>query len=193
MVIRAADSALVLLSSHLNLSSPAFYLWRACLPASSPLESGCLWRLHVALVAFCPCLFLALVCLWPLRYFLVSLARSTCGAHSWGVSLFGSCPLVGGVAGSPPFVFLSALSMCLVRLRGSGVFSWCLRFSRFARSSRTGCLALFFFLRPLLFRFFLVQIPWLCCAFVVVPAGVFFSPVAFLPWPAFLSLGPRVS
>ena len=50
-----------------------------------------------------------------------------------------------------------------------------------------------FFLRPLLFCFFLIQIPWLCCAFVVVPAGVFFSPVAFLPWPAFLSLGPRVS
>ena len=34
-----------------------------------------------------------------------------------------------------------------------------------------GVFSLFFFLRPLLFRFFLVQIPWLCCAFVVVTAG----------------------
>ena len=42
---RAVDSALVLLSSHLNLSSPSFSLWRAGLPSSSPLDSGCFMEL----------------------------------------------------------------------------------------------------------------------------------------------------
>ena len=45
----AVDSALVLLSSHLNLSSPSFSLWRAGLPASSPLVSGCFVELACCL------------------------------------------------------------------------------------------------------------------------------------------------
>ena len=162
MVIRAVDSALVLLSSHLNLSSPAFYLWRACLPASSPLESGCLWRLHVALVAFCPCLFLALVCLWPLRYFLVSLARSTCGAHSWGVSLFWVLPPRWGCGWQSP------VCVSLGTLHVPGSFAG------------VGCFLLVFTLLQVcsLFK------DWVSCPFLFSQA----SFVLFFPYPDSLAL-----
>ena len=197
VVFRAVDSALVLLSSHLNLSSPSFSLWRAGLPASSPLDSGGFVELASYLEgAFCP----SLVGFWPLKFSGQLAFLSTFGAHTWGVSFWVSClgwvlplPLVSCVAGSALLVFALCTHCALFNGCHQVFRSLCWRFSEFACSPWTGCFTLSFFLRPLLFRFLLVQSPWLCCAFVVVPAGVFFAPVAFLPWPALLSLGPRRS
>ena len=52
-VFRAVDSALCRCPRTLNLSSPAFSLWRAVLPASSPLESGCFVVLACGLGCVC--------------------------------------------------------------------------------------------------------------------------------------------
>ena len=135
------------------------------MPAYSPLESGC----FVALACYLgcvlslfipdPCMFMATE-VFSCQFGSVHLRGSHLGGCPFWFPFLGPAPLVECVAGSPPFVFLSALRVpCSIA--GVRCFSWCLRFSRFARSSRTGCLALFFFLRPLLFRFYLFRIPWL--------------------------------
>ena len=94
VVFRAVDSALVLLSSHLNLSSPSFSLWRAGLPASSPLDSGGFVELASFLEgAFCP----SLVGFWPLKFqvswlFCPHSGLTPGGFPSGSVALVGSCP-----------------------------------------------------------------------------------------------------
>ena len=121
------------------------------------------------------------------------------GSHLGGF-LLGQLPWLGP-APSPrlvcgwqcPVSVCSLHSLCIVQWLSSGVSLTLLALFRVCLLPMGWVFTLSFFLRPLLFRFFLVQSPWLCCAFVEVPAGVFFAPVAFLPWPVLLSLGPRRS
>ena len=160
---RAVDSSMVLLSSHLNLSSPAFISGALVCSPLLPRNlvfvvlASCLEC--VLLLTPVPCLFLApgvfSLSVWPI------------GLHA-GLTPGGwasSFPTPRGVCGwLCPLVCLSALSLGVVRC-GCQVFSLgCIRFSGFARSSRAGCIALFLFSR-VSFVSFSFQIPWLCYAF----------------------------
>ena len=194
MVFWAVDSALVLLSSHLSLSSPAFLsgMLFACLISLGIwlFCDACLlpWMRFV-LVSTCP---LCDSCHWC---FLVWLASwSTFGAHTWGVPFM--------VGSRPPLCvcgwqFPACVSLCTIHVHcsyaGVRCFAWFIRaYPGLLALQGLGVLPFFFFLRPLLFRFSFSRFLGFAVP-LVVPVGVFLSPVAFLPWPAYLSLGPGVS
>ena len=105
--------------------------------------------------------------------------------------LLGLSPLVAFVAGSPLLVCLCTLRVHYSLV--SGISLGLLALLRVCSLHMDWVFSLFFFLRPLLFCFFLGRIPWLCCAFSRCLSGRLLSPVALLPWPASLSLGPWVS
>ena len=114
------------------------------------------------------------------------------GFPSWLFALIGPCPPSLCVRLAVSRLCISAPFVCLAQFLASGVSLGFSRLSWLARSSRIGCFAPFSFLRPLLFRSSLSRFLGFAVP-LVVPVGVFLSPVAFLPWPAFLSLGPGVS
>ena len=186
--IRAEGSAFVLLSSHLNLSSPAFLSGALVCP---PLLS---WNLDFVFRVLAGSLgrILSFGCTWPLCgsclwcFLSVWLHVPCTGLAPWGlascaVALVGSSPLVACVAGCPLLVSLcSLLGHCSIP--GFRYFSWsvCLLFG-FARFSRAGCVALFLFSQASFVSFSFIRIPWLCWAFGGVCWDVCLSPVAFLP------------
>ena len=128
---RAVDSALVSLSSHLNLSSPAFFslacwlarlfslgIWLFCDACMLP------WKRFV-LVYTCP------LCGSCLRHFLFWLASwSTFGAHAWGgfppwlVALVGSCPPSVRVGLAVPRLCFSLHHPCALFDSWCQVFLW---------------------------------------------------------------------
>ena len=185
MDCRAVDSALVLLSSHLNLSSPAFSRV-CCLLASSPLVSGCFVMLAcclgcvLSLFVPVPCVILASD-VFLSGWLLGPLSGLTPGGFpSWLFALIGPCPPSLCVRLAVSRLCFSAPFLCLAQFLASGVSLGYSRLSWLARSSRVGCFALFLFSGLFCFVFPYPDSLALLCLWWCL-SGCFFPP-----WPSFL-------
>ena len=166
--------------------------------ASSPLVSGyfvmlaCCLGCVLSLFVPVPCVILASD-VFLSGWLLGPLSGLTPGGGSLRGCLpwLGPAPLFVCEAGSLPLVYLCTLRV-LGSVSGVRCFTWFFALILACSLFTDWVFCPFSFLRPLLFRSSLSRFLGFAVP-LVVPVGVFLSPVAFLPWPAFLSLGPGVS
>ena len=134
----------------------------------------------LSLVTPDPCVILASVLFSCQFGFLVHIGGSRLGGDLFGsVALIGSCSPRCARGWQSPACYLSAPSTCIVRLLVSGVSIGLFALNRACSLFKVWVFALFFFLRPLLFRF-LTGFRGFTEPVLEVPVGGLVFPLAFL-------------